>query len=267
MKGDSEMALVPRDLTYNGLIKIFDEQYTFTEDETFGDFIGEKDSEERVNCDSQNFDGESDIGGEYAASDRSHSSGDHDDNIVGNTTTKRDSFVVPHPWSVLGIRRSSKARFQATCKDDNCSFRVYARKMDKGEYWQIRKFNKEHSCTIESFQERSIDWNEYEVKCGGKDGLVNLLDRTCSCREFQIDLLSCAYALATLRACKTPFIDFCSHYYTKSSLVEAYAGVIRPVGHISDWEIPDKISSVVVHPTEWLSQAGRPYKIRKPSIG
>ncbi|KAK3225122.1 hypothetical protein Dsin_004984 [Dipteronia sinensis] len=66
-----------------------------------------------------------------------------------------------------------------------------------------------------------------------------------------------------MRACKRPFIDFCSHYYKKSSLVEAYARVIRPVGHMSDWEIPNEISSLVVHPLERMSQAGRPCKVRK----
>ncbi|KAK3225120.1 hypothetical protein Dsin_004982 [Dipteronia sinensis] len=57
------------------------------------------------------------------------------------------------------IRRSSKARFQATCKDDNCSFRVHVKKMDEGEYWQIRKIDKEHSCTIEGFQGRFLQAN------------------------------------------------------------------------------------------------------------
>ncbi|KAK3211895.1 hypothetical protein Dsin_016601 [Dipteronia sinensis] len=80
-------------------------------------------------------------------------------------------------------------------------------------------------------------------------------------------LLPCAHALATLRACKRLFIDFYSHYYKKSSLVEAYAGVIQPVGHMGDWEIHDEISLLVVHPPEWMSQAGRPCKIRKPSKG
>ncbi|KAK3222433.1 hypothetical protein Dsin_009458 [Dipteronia sinensis] len=68
-----------------------------------------------------------------------------------------------------------------------------------------------------------IDWNEFKVKDGAKDGLINLSDRTCTCQEFEIDLLPCAHALAALRACKRPFIDFCLHYYKKSSLVEAYA--------------------------------------------
>ncbi|KAK3205602.1 hypothetical protein Dsin_019648 [Dipteronia sinensis] len=65
-----------------------------------------------------------------------------------------------------------------------------------------------------------IDWNEFEVKDGAKDGLLNPLDMTCMCREIEINLSPCAHALAALRACKRPFIDFCSYYYKKSSLVE-----------------------------------------------
>ncbi|KAK3218690.1 hypothetical protein Dsin_012660 [Dipteronia sinensis] len=178
-----------------------DEQYPLREDESFVDFIVEEDNREGVNCGSPNF--KVDSGGESDASDHSHSSGHHDDDLVGNTTTQMgSSSLVPRPWSILGseqysfqtinhecsssnsrfykgrifsskkvlkrelslmalkqhfefrIRRFSKARFQATCKDDNCSFRVHAKIMDKGEYWQIRKIDKEHSCTIEGFQGR-----------------------------------------------------------------------------------------------------------------
>ncbi|TXG69823.1 hypothetical protein EZV62_004758 [Acer yangbiense] len=33
----------------------------------------------------------------------------------------------------IRIRRSNKGRFEATCKDDNCSFKVHARKLGEGE--------------------------------------------------------------------------------------------------------------------------------------
>ena len=45
---------------------------------------------------------------------------------------------------------------------------------------------------------RPIDWNEFEAKDGGKDGIVNLLYRTCTCRESEFDLLPCAHALVAL---------------------------------------------------------------------
>ncbi|KAK2649480.1 hypothetical protein Ddye_016969 [Dipteronia dyeriana] len=58
------------------------------------------------------------------------------------------SLVALNQHFEFRIRRSSKNKFQATFKDDNCSFRVHEQKMDEGEYWQIRKFDKEHSYTI-----------------------------------------------------------------------------------------------------------------------
>ncbi|KAK2658017.1 hypothetical protein Ddye_011069 [Dipteronia dyeriana] len=50
------------------------------------------------------------------------------------------------------------------------------------------------------FMVRPIDGNEFLVKDGGKDGLVNLIERTCTCQEFQIYMLPCKHALAALRA-------------------------------------------------------------------
>ncbi|KAK2642665.1 hypothetical protein Ddye_024428 [Dipteronia dyeriana] len=117
------------------------------------------------------------------------------------------------------------------------------------------------------FTVRPVDVNEFLVKDGDKDGLVNLIERTCTCREFQIDMLPCKHALAALYACRKPFIDFCSDHYKKSSLVEAYSGVIRPVGHKSEWGVPEDINSKVVNAPPWVSQAGQPKKSRIPSSG
>ncbi|KAK2638311.1 hypothetical protein Ddye_026106 [Dipteronia dyeriana] len=110
------------------------------------------------------------------------------------------------------------------------------------------------------FTVRSVDRNEFLVKDGDKDGLVNLIERTCTCREFQINMLPCKHALDVLHACRKPFIDFCSDHCKKSSLVEAYSGVIRPVGHKSEWGVPEDINSIVVNAPPWVSQAGQPKK-------
>ncbi|KAK2648308.1 hypothetical protein Ddye_015797 [Dipteronia dyeriana] len=117
------------------------------------------------------------------------------------------------------------------------------------------------------FMVRPIDGNEFLVNDDDKDDLVNLIERTCICREFQIDMLQCKHALAALRACKKPFIDFCSDHYKKSSLVDTYSRVIRPVRHKSKWGVPQDISLIVVNAPLWVSQAGRPKKSRIPSSG
>ncbi|KAK2653690.1 hypothetical protein Ddye_013546 [Dipteronia dyeriana] len=129
------------------------------------------------------------------------------------------------------------------------SYRHFAHTIDNMGKNFVNECNEESTM----FTARSINVDEFLVKDGDKDGLVNLIERTCTCREFQIDILPCKHVLAASRACKKIFIDFCSDHYKKSSLVEAYSGVIRPVRHKSVWRVPQDISSIVVNAPPWLS--------------
>ncbi|KAK3222149.1 hypothetical protein Dsin_009174, partial [Dipteronia sinensis] len=52
------------------------------------------------------------------------------------------------------IRRSSKTRYEAGCKDSECEFQLHAFKMQKGEYWVVRMFLKDHTCNIDGFHAR-----------------------------------------------------------------------------------------------------------------
>ncbi|KAK2653078.1 hypothetical protein Ddye_012934 [Dipteronia dyeriana] len=140
----------------------------------------------------------------------------------------------------------------------------YLMKIGK-EKWSRAYSSRNEESTL--FTVRSIDGNEFLVKDGDKDGMVNLIERTCTCGEFQIDIFPCKHVLAALRACRKPFIGFCSDHYKKSSLVEAYSGVIRPVGHKSEWGVPEDINSIVVNAPPWVSQAGQPKKSRISSSG
>ncbi|KAK0570833.1 hypothetical protein LWI29_007171 [Acer saccharum] len=102
---------------------------------------------------------------------------------------------------------------------------------------------------------------------GNKDGLVNLSEKTCSCMKFQVDKLPCRHALAAIRFAKKPFGDFCGDCYKTTSWVEAYSGNIFPVGHPSEWTIPEGVRSMVVYPPPFRAQAGRPKKKRYKSAG
>ena len=54
---------------------------------------------------------------------------------------------------------------------------------------------------------KSVDHITYQVKDGMKDCVINLVNRICTCRRFQIDLLSCSHACAVIR-CILYFIYF-----------------------------------------------------------
>ena len=47
------------------------------------------------------------------------------------------------------IRMSSKIHFEASCKDISYKFQQHAIGMQKGFYWIIAKFLKDHSCELE----------------------------------------------------------------------------------------------------------------------
>ncbi|TXG53041.1 hypothetical protein EZV62_022210 [Acer yangbiense] len=63
----------------------------------------------------------------------------------------------------LRIRRSSKTRYEAECKDGECEFQLRAFKMQKGEYWVVRMFVKDHTCNIDGFHARFRQANSWTV--------------------------------------------------------------------------------------------------------
>ena len=44
-----------------------------------------------------------------------------------------------------------------------------------------------------------MDKYVYHVKGGTKDRVVNLIDKTCICHRFNLDLIPCSHACATIR--------------------------------------------------------------------
>ncbi|XP_073046159.1 uncharacterized protein [Primulina eburnea] len=78
---------------------------------------------------------------------------------------------------------------------------------------------------------------EYNVYDDGKDEVVNLFDRSCSCRVFQIDKIPCAHAIVAIYGAKSDLYDFCSPYYTSQMWALAYADTIYPVPIANEWNI------------------------------
>ncbi|TXG53196.1 hypothetical protein EZV62_022365 [Acer yangbiense] len=136
--------------------------------------------------------------------------------------------------------------------------------------WATEKLTKKNEYS-HKYTVRPIDNVNFNVKDGEKDGLVNLSEKTCTCKEFQNDLLPCSHALAAIRYifsfCKKKFVDFCSDFYKTNTWLESYSGLIFPVGHPTEWNTPAEVRSEVVLPPEWRAQAGRLRKIKIPSAG
>ncbi|WZZ78968.1 hypothetical protein YC2023_099540 [Brassica napus] len=91
----------------------------------------------------------------------------------------------------------------------------------------------------------------------GKGYLVDLINKTCDCRHFEIDRYPCVHALAAImKYCRTTTDDtleqlvenYCSKYYWMEQWTLAYCRTIYPVPHHSSWEVPEEIQSQVVFP-------------------
>jgi len=138
-----------------------------------------------------------------------------------------------------------------------------------------------------------IELTRYLVKDSKYDGLVNIEQRTCTCRNWDLDQLPCDHAIAVARYIvqfyncyehiigflltffiwlmyrftKTNFNSLCHEYYSTSWMQTAYAPSINPVPHPAFWEVPDEVASMIVLPPDSKRQAGRPKEIRTPSAG
>ncbi|KAH9679403.1 SWIM-type domain-containing protein [Citrus sinensis] len=79
---------------------------------------------------------------------------------------------------------------------------------------------------------RVINLNLYEfiVKDGDLDGHVNMLAKTCTCREFQLEQLPCVHAVAVCRHRDFSIYDYCFYYYSSDAWVLAYSETIYPIG-------------------------------------
>ncbi|XP_024039351.1 uncharacterized protein LOC112097984 [Citrus clementina] len=114
----------------------------------------------------------------------------------------------------------------------------------------------------------TCNWARSEFEGGGmKEGIVDIHERICSCRVFQLDQLVCAHAIAVCLSVRVDYISLCSDYYSKHSLVMAYAEPVEPVGDMTDWDILEEIQEIRVNPLIKAPPPGRRPELRIPSIG
>ncbi|KAL5551767.1 hypothetical protein UlMin_001943 [Ulmus minor] len=93
------------------------------------------------------------------------------------------------------------------------------------------------------------------------------MPRTCSCRRFQLEQLSCAYGMIAIRHSKRDVYDLCFEYYNSSTWKATYAGMVYPLPHQGDWVVPNEVCDVKVLSPDIRSVSGRRRKSRISSVG
>ncbi|KAL5549313.1 hypothetical protein UlMin_004544 [Ulmus minor] len=108
----------------------------------------------------------------------------------------------------------------------------------------------------------------YHVRRGALNGVVDTLNSTCSCREFNIDKLPCVHAIAAVQKRNFNLYTLAYPYYLKEYYMLVYEDTIYPVSSQSQWNVPEEVAAWVVKPHEVKeSKRGRPKYLRYPSVG
>ncbi|KAG7548217.1 Zinc finger SWIM-type [Arabidopsis suecica] len=107
---------------------------------------------------------------------------------------------------------------------------------------------------------QAIDAHQFQVTHGSSLHVVNLRDKKCTCRRFDLEKLPCAHAIAAGENRKVSRISMCHPYYHKNYLCNSYANAIMP----RDFAIPvpDHVATKICLPPEARQQLGRPKKSR-----
>lgn len=110
---------------------------------------------------------------------------------------------------------------------------------------------------------QQIDIHQYQVSGVSSTHVVNVTERSCSCRRFDIEKLPCVHAIAAAEARKLSIISLCHPYYCTNYLYNAYSAVVMP--RDADTSVPDNVAGIICLPPEVRQPPGRPKNSRMKS--
>ncbi|XP_022883486.1 uncharacterized protein LOC111400302 [Olea europaea var. sylvestris] len=76
--------------------------------------------------------------------------------------------------------------------------------------------------------------------------VVDIEQRTCTCKMLQVDLMLCPHALVVIAHTKRDPYTYCSYYYTRDAYVNAYESSIYLVGNPDEWRVPIEVEFQIV---------------------
>ena len=76
--------------------------------------------------------------------------------------------------------------------------------------------------------------------------IIDLLNKTCQCRELQLNQFICVYGVAACAKRGYFVYNYISKYYTVETLRKTYAVVVHDTGSPDNWAVPTDVRSQVV---------------------
>ncbi|KAH6776331.1 hypothetical protein C2S52_013892 [Perilla frutescens var. hirtella] len=74
----------------------------------------------------------------------------------------------------------------------------------------------------------------FKVHDGSQTFIVDLHQKSCKCREFQLDLMLCSHVVAAIMKNGESILDYVSSYYTTDNWRKTYEGSVRSLPHRDD---------------------------------
>ena len=103
--------------------------------------------------------------------------------------------------------------------------------------WAYRELRSRYNMSA-TYLVEPINSKKCNVKYVGISAQVNLDTRSCTCRQFDLDHIPCAHAIATCRFYNISICyTLCSQYFTTKALLFSYSECIYPTRNEIDWVI------------------------------
>jgi len=106
--------------------------------------------------------------------------------------------------------------------------------------------------------------DSYEVKHWEHRFVVNLLEKTCSCRYWQLTGLPCCHAISCIFYKTNCFDDYIADCYSIDHFKRTYEYCLQPVEGMSAWQLSDKPRPKA---PGYVKMPGRPKKSRRREPG
>ena len=108
--------------------------------------------------------------------------------------------------------------------------------------------------------------NEFQVKDCNVSYIVNINERTCDCKVWNLSGIPCKHATAVLINKRADLESYCDFSKTKEFYIRAYNEVIHPIPDVKFWP-PIEVNPSKVLPPVLRRKAGRPRKARRREQG
>ncbi|XP_022849883.1 uncharacterized protein LOC111371973 [Olea europaea var. sylvestris] len=127
---------------------------------------------------------------------------------------------------------------------------------------KYEKKMREMSTDMRNLRVSPINQAMFSVSGESFSFVVDIENRTCTCRMLQVDQLPCPHALAMFASMKMDPYEYCSYYYTSEAFENTYQEIIFPVGNPAEWTVPNDVHDIVVIAPNQKRSCGRPTEKR-----